>query len=55
VGIPAVATTTNMYGFAQQILIPPGSFRVAIQNNSGFALTAGTQTVKYKTYNLQTS
>lgn len=55
VGIPAVATTTNMYGFAQQIIIPPGSFRVAIQNNSGFTLTSGTQTVKYKTYNLQTS
>jgi hypothetical protein len=52
VGIPAVATTTNMYGYAQQIIIPPGSFRVAIQNNSGFTLTSGTQTVKYRTYNL---
>jgi hypothetical protein len=50
--IPAVATTTNMYGYIQQIVIPPGSFRVAIQNNSGFTLTAGTQTVKYRTYNL---
>lgn len=50
--IPAVATTTNMYGFLQGIIIPPGSFRVAIQNNSGFALTSGTQTVKYKTYNI---
>lgn len=52
VGIPAVAATTNMYGFAQGILIPPGSFRVAVQNNSGFTLTSGTQTVKYKTYNI---
>jgi len=52
VGIPAVATTTIMYGFAQGIIIPPGSFRVAIQNNSGFALTSGTQTVKYRTYNI---
>ena len=52
VGIPAVATTTNMYGFAQQIIIPPGTFRVAMQNNSGFTLTSGTQTVKYRTYNL---
>jgi len=51
-GIPAVASTTNMSGFCQQIIIPPGSFRVAIQNNSGFALTSGTQTVKYRTYNL---
>lgn len=50
--IPAVATTTTMYGFAQGIIIPPGSFLFAIQNNSGFALTAGTQTVKYRTYNL---
>jgi hypothetical protein len=52
VGIPAVASTTNMYGYAQGILIPPGSFRFAMQNNCGFALTAGTQTVKYRTYNL---
>lgn len=52
VGIPAVASTTNMYGTATGIVIPPGSFRVAIQNNSGFALTSGTQTVKYRTYNI---
>lgn len=52
VGIPAVASTTNMSGYAQQIIIPPGSFRIAIQNNSGFALTSGTQTVKYRTYNI---
>lgn len=51
IGIPAVATTTNMYGYAQQIIIPPGSFRVACQNNSGFTLS-GTQTVKYRTYNI---
>jgi hypothetical protein len=52
VGIPAVASTTNMYGTATGIIIPPGSFRVAIQNNSGFSLTSGTQTVKYRTYNI---
>lgn len=51
-GVPAVASTTNMYGFIQGIIIPPGSFRVAIQNNCGFTLTSGTQTVKYRTYNL---
>lgn len=50
-GIPAVASTTNMYGFAQGMVIPPGSFRVAVQNNSGFSLS-GTQTVKYRTYNI---
>ena len=53
VGIPAVASTTNMFGTATGIIIPPGSFRVAIQNNSGFSLTAGTQTVQYRTYNTQ--
>lgn len=52
VPVPAIATTTNMWGTATGILIPPQSFRVLIQNNSGFALTAGTQTVQYKTYNI---
>jgi hypothetical protein len=52
VGIPAVASTTNMYGSVQGITIPPGKFRVAVQNNSGFTLTSGTQTVKYRTYNV---
>lgn len=47
-----VASTTNLYGFAQQLMIPPGAFRIAMQNNSGFALTSGTQTVKYRTYNV---
>lgn len=47
----AAASQTALIGFSQQILLPPGSFRIAIQNNSGFTLTAGTQTVKYRTYN----
>lgn len=46
------ATKTALLGFVNQIVIPPGSFRLALQNNSGFALTAGTQVVKYRTYNL---
>lgn len=46
------ATITKLAGFSQQIIIPPGSFRVAMQNNSGFTLTSGTQAVKYRTYNL---
>lgn len=50
-GIPAVAATTNMRGFLQRIEIPPGAFRVLIQNNCGFTLS-GTQTVKYRTYNI---
>lgn len=48
----AAVTQTALLGFAQGIIIPPGSFRLAIQNNSGFALTAGAQTVKYRTYNI---
>jgi hypothetical protein len=48
----AAASQTALIGFIQQIVIPPGSFRVAMQNNSGFTLTSGTQTVKYRTYNI---
>lgn len=48
----AAASQTNLVGFSQGILIPPGSFRLAMQNNSGFTLTSGTQTVKYRTYNI---
>lgn len=48
----AAAAQTTLVGFSQQIIIPPGSFRLALQNNSGFAFSAGTQTVKYRTYNI---
>jgi hypothetical protein len=47
----AAATQTTLVGAVSQIIIPPGSFRVAQQNNSGFTFS-GTQTVKYRTYNL---
>jgi hypothetical protein len=47
----AAATQTTIIGNALGLVIPPGTFRWALQNNSGFALTAGTQTVKYRTYN----
>jgi hypothetical protein len=47
----AGAAQTLLVGEAKQIIIPPGSFRLALQNNSGFTLTSGTQTVKYRTYN----
>lgn len=50
----AAASQTALIGdslWSGPILIPPGSFRLAIQNNSGFALTSGTQTVKYQTFN----
>lgn len=45
------ATIATLEGFLQGVVIPPGSFRVAMQNNSGYTLTSGTQTVKYRTYN----
>ena len=48
----AAAAQTTLVGYASGIIIPPGSFRFALQNNSGFALTSGTQTVKYRTYNI---
>jgi len=47
----AAASQTTLVGIVTGILLPPGSFRLALQNNSGFALSAGTQTVKYRTYN----
>lgn len=52
--MPLVAANsqTALLGFAQGIIIPAGSFRLAIQNNCGFTLTSGTQTVKYRTYNI---
>jgi hypothetical protein len=51
VPLVAAAAQTTLVGFVQGIIIPPGSFRFALQNNSGFAFTSGTQTVKYRTYN----
>lgn len=47
----AAAAQTTLVGYVNAIVIPPGSFRLAIQNNSGFAFTSGTQTVRYRTYN----
>jgi hypothetical protein len=55
--IPLLAATTstssnNLVGFVQQAIIPPGSFKVALQNNSGFTLNNTTAAVMYRTYNL---
>lgn len=52
IGLIAAAAQTLLVGSLIQIPIPPGSFRLALQQNSGFALTSGTQVVKYRTYNL---
>lgn len=48
----AAASQTALVGSATSLIIPPGSFRLALQNNSGFTLTSGTQTVMYRTYNI---
>lgn len=48
----AAATQTSLVGSAMGIVIPPGSFRVVMQNNSGFTLTVTTQTWDYRTYNI---
>jgi hypothetical protein len=48
----AAVTQTTLIGIAKGIVMPVGTFAVAIQNNSGFTLTSGTQTVKYRTYNI---
>jgi hypothetical protein len=48
------AAATLLAGFIQAVVIPPGSFRFALYNNSGAALsaTASNCIVKYRTYNL---
>jgi hypothetical protein len=50
----AVATTL-LAGFCQGIVIPPGSFRFALNNGSTITLsaTAANNVVKYRTYNIQ--
>jgi hypothetical protein len=52
--LESAAAATLLAGFLQGIVIPPGSFRFALYNNSGGALssTAGNCIVKYRTYNL---
>lgn len=54
VPLESAAAASLLAGFVQGILIPPGSFRLALYNSSGAALsaTAGNCVVKYRTYNL---
>jgi hypothetical protein len=52
--IPLYASTrTSLTGQVNGIIIPPGSFKAILQNNSGFALTSGTQSVSFRSYNQQ--
>jgi hypothetical protein len=50
--IPGAATTT-LIGFLQKIILPPGSFRCVLANWTApaTALSSGTQTAKFRTYN----
>ena len=47
------ATYTNLAGYAQGIIIPPGSFRFVLLNNTGVALsaTAANNIAQYRCYN----
>ncbi|HEY7294251.1 MAG TPA: hypothetical protein VH916_04375, partial [Dehalococcoidia bacterium] len=42
--------TQALDGIITGIVIPPGTFRFALQNNAGVTMGAGTCTVKYRTY-----
>lgn len=51
----AAATQTTLVGSTADtgtpIILPPGSFKLIMQNNCGFTLTATVQTWDYRTYN----
>ncbi len=43
---------TSMTGHCTGIIIPPGRFKLAEQNNTGWTYTSGTQVHNYRTYNI---
>ena len=47
----AAGTQTVLTGTCTGIVLPPGTFKFAEQNNSGFTYTATTQIHDYRTYN----
>ena len=49
----AAATQTVLTGTCIGIVIPPGTFKLAEQNGSGFTYTDTTQVHDYRTYNQQ--
>lgn len=51
----AAATQTTLTGTCTGIVLPPGTFKFAEQNNSGFTYTATTQVHDYRTYNQATN
>lgn len=50
--IYAAATQTSLVGSYTGILLRPGDFKLAIQNNCGFQLTGTTTVCKIQTYNI---
>jgi hypothetical protein len=52
--IPLVAASaqTKLVGASLELIIPPGTFKIALQNNSGATLATTTQNCLYRTYNI---
>jgi hypothetical protein len=50
----AAATQTTLFGVnGDPLVMPPGTWLPALQNNSGFALAASTNAAYFRSYNLQ--
>lgn len=47
-----ISGQTSLVGMATGVVLRPGSFRLAIQNNCGFTLTSTTTVCKIETYNI---
>jgi hypothetical protein len=43
--------TQALDGIITRIIIPPGTFRFAMQNNAGVTMSASAPNIKYRTYN----
>ena len=51
VPVPLSQTSAVLTGIARGIILPPGSFKFAIANQTGNALAASANTIAYRTYN----
>ena len=45
------SNSSDVVGMARGIVMPPGTFRFAITNNSGATISASNNVLKYRTYN----
>jgi hypothetical protein len=52
--LETTVATTTLAGSCTEVVIPPGTFRIAVYNGSGAALssTAGNNTLLYRSYNI---